>query len=170
MGMSERAFIGVGGNLGGRDQVARTIARAADLLRAADGIAAVLVSPLYVTEPWGVTEQETFVNAVFAADTTLEPPALLGLLKRLEGELGREETFRWGPRVIDMDILLFGERRHESDALLIPHPYLLHRPFAYLPLLDLAPEVRLPSGALLRDVVEAIDTLPGIRRMDTARP
>ena len=117
MGMSERAFIGVGGNLGGRDQVARTIARAADLLRAADGIAAVLVSPLYVTEPWGVTEQETFVNAVFAADTTLEPPALLGLLKRLEGELGREETFRWGPRVIDMDILLFGERRQDRKSV-----------------------------------------------------
>lgn len=168
--MIEKAFIGVGGNVGAPEDVARIIIRAGELLRAAAGIESLEASPLYVTEPWGVADQSPFVNGVFAVATSLDPSALLGLLKRLEGELGREETYRWGPRVIDMDILLFGECRHESETLLIPHPYLLHRPFAHIPLLDLAPDARLPSGALLRDVVEAVRPPRGMRRMPIRTP
>ena len=163
--MSEVAYIGVGGNVGGQAAVIAAIVAALEALRCTPGVCSVVASPVYASAAWGHVEQPPFVNAVFAVETTLDPCALLRVLKRLEQKLGRRETTRWGPRVIDLDVLLHGERRWESDELVVPHAYLLNRAFAYLPLLDLNPEARLPSGALLRVAVAGRAVPTGLARM-----
>jgi len=140
------AAIGIGSNAG--DPVANVrgaIARLAELGTV------VARSPLYRTEPWGVHGQEPFVNAAASLDTALEPHALLVALKRIEVEAGRVTTFRWGPRVLDLDILTYGELRLDEPDLVIPHARLHERAFALVPLAEIDPrftELRdaLPPG------------------------
>ncbi len=96
-------------------------------------------SSLYRTAPWGVTEQEPFVNAAALVDTVLEPPALLAALQRIERDAGRVTTFRWGPRVIDLDILAYGDVRLAGPELTIPHARLHERAFALVPLAEIDP-------------------------------
>ena len=151
--MDEVVFIGVGGNSGGPAQVAVVIGKAEEALRSHPQIRELVRSPMYVTPPWGESNQPSFLNAVFRLKTGLSPHELLAVLKWLEGDLGRVETYRWGPRVIDLDILLYGQRKIATEKLVIPHRYLLERPFAYAPLLVLEPEVRLPEGKFLREMV-----------------
>ncbi|PKO17481.1 2-amino-4-hydroxy-6-hydroxymethyldihydropteridine diphosphokinase [candidate division BRC1 bacterium HGW-BRC1-1] len=155
--MDEGIFIGVGGNSVGMIAVEAVIRKAEDALRSHPQIRGVVRSSLYITEPWGEEDQPPFLNAVFRLQTSLEPPDLLVYLKQLEGELGRVETYRWGPRVIDLDILLYGQRQWEDDLLTIPHKYLSERPFAFVPLLELEPDARLPQGQLLREMVRPIE-------------
>lgn len=155
--MDEAVFIGVGGNSGGAAAVAAAIGKAEAALRGHPQIKDVVRSLLYATQPWGEADQPAFLNAVFRLETSLSPHELLAFLKQLEGDLGRVETYRWGPRVIDLDILLFGQRKVESDNLVIPHKHLLDRPFAFAPLLALEPDARLPEGQLLREVVCPIE-------------
>ncbi len=155
--MDEAIFIGVGGNSGGIVAIEAVIGNAEDSLRSHPQIRGVVRSALYVTAPWGEEDQPPFLNAVFRLQTTLEPLELLAYLKHLEVELGRVATYRWGPRVIDLDILLYGQRQWDDDLLTIPHKYLSERPFAFVPLLELEPDVRLPQGQLLREMVRAIE-------------
>lgn len=96
-------------------------------------------SSLYRTAPWGVTEQPPFVNAAASLDTDLPPRALLAALKRIEAEAGRVATFRWGPRVLDLDILTYGELCVEEPGLVIPHARLRERAFALVPLAEIDP-------------------------------
>ena len=132
------AYIGLGTNLGDR---AGNLDRAVDRLRAWPGIAVERVSSVRETEPWGDTEQPTFLNAVAEIRTELAPEALLAALKAVEREMGRTATRRWGPRLIDLDILTYGNERVQTPGLTIPHPGLLERPFAWEPLEELAPEL-----------------------------
>lgn len=103
------------------------------------------VSSLYETAPVGVTDQPPFLNAAAAIRTTLTPEGLLQALLHLENEMGRARTLRWGPRVIDIDILAFGERRISTPALTVPHPRLWERAFALVPLAEIAPGLTLPG-------------------------
>jgi len=103
------------------------------------GIRAVKTSALVETEPWGVKEQPPFINMALEAETDLDPEALLGTLKDIERALGRRETFRWGPRTADLDILFYDDLVMESDTLQIPHPFLHARDFVLTPLAEIAP-------------------------------
>ena len=140
------AAIGIGSN------AADARARVRDAFdRLADLGTVVARSPLYRTEPWGVTDQPAFVNAAASLDTALAPRALLGELKRIEDEAGRVPTYRWGPRVLDLDILTYGELRVDEPDLVIPHARLRERAFALVPLAEIDPryaELRdaLPPG------------------------
>ncbi len=128
------AAIGIGSNQGDAQAHVR---HAFDLLAETGTVLA--RSSLYRTAPWGVTEQEPFVNAAALVDTVLEPPALLAALQRIERDAGRVTTFRWGPRVIDLDILAYGDVRLAGPELTIPHARLHERAFALVPLAEIDP-------------------------------
>ncbi len=101
-------------------------------------------SPIYQTEPWGYTDQPDFLNQVVKAQTTLLPLELLDYLKDIEEQVGRTPTFRYGPRVVDLDILFYDELVFENERLTIPHPRLAERAFVLLPLSKIAPNLRHP--------------------------
>lgn len=128
-------YLGLGTNLGDRT---------ANLQAALDGLAEKLVitavSPLYQTPPWGVTDQPDFLNLCLAAETDLPPTELLTFVKNLEVELGRQPAKRWGPRLIDIDILFYANQLVETENMTIPHPRLAERAFVLRPLADIAPD------------------------------
>jgi 2-amino-4-hydroxy-6-hydroxymethyldihydropteridine diphosphokinase len=137
----ERVFIGLGTNLG--DDLDRNLREAVQAIGALPETQVVRVSSFLSTEPWGVADQPRFLNAVAEIRTRLEPLLLLQALKKLESELGRVPTYRWGPRAIDFDIILYGSRRVDLPGLKIPHPHYRERDFVMQPLSEIAPEVAL---------------------------
>ncbi|MEX0674259.1 MAG: 2-amino-4-hydroxy-6-hydroxymethyldihydropteridine diphosphokinase [Gaiellaceae bacterium] len=138
-----RAYIGVGANLGDRRG---TIERAVDLLRGAPGVEVLAVSTLRETDPVGFEEQPRFLNGAVELETALGPRELLDLLLGVERALGRtREGPRFGPRTIDLDLLVYGDERVDEPGLTVPHPRLHERRFALEPLAELAPELELPG-------------------------
>ena len=135
----ERVFIGLGTNLG--DDLVHNLRKALEAIGTLPGTKVVRVSSFLSTEPWGATDQPRYLNAVAEIRTELEPLPLLHALKQLESELGRVPTYRWGPRAIDFDILLYGERVADLPELRIPHPHYREREFVMVPLREIAPEV-----------------------------
>ena len=133
-----RAYLGLGSNVGDR---------AAHLQFAVDGLAAragrvVTISPVYETEPVGGPAQPDFLNAVVAVETALSPRELLGVAKALEAEAGRQPpnpSNRWGPRPLDIDVLMIGDERVDEPDLVVPHPRIHQRAFVLAPLADVAP-------------------------------
>jgi len=152
-----RAYVGLGANLGERE---RTLRRAIELLDAEPGIGVVAVSIFRETEPVGYLDQPAFLNGACALETELGPRELLDRLLAVERALGRERGTgpRWGPRTIDLDLLLYGDETVDEPGLTVPHPRLTERSFALEPLLELDPALRLPDGrglrSLLRTAVE----------------
>jgi 2-amino-4-hydroxy-6-hydroxymethyldihydropteridine diphosphokinase len=142
-----RVFLGLGANLG--DRLA-TLQRAVDLL-AARGVRTVACSRVWATAPLGgPPDQPEFLNVVVEVDPgTLQPLDVLASANAVEAELGRVRDVRWGPRTIDIDVLLWGDLRSDDPTLTIPHPRLHERAFVVLPLLDLDPDPRLPDGRRL---------------------
>jgi 2-amino-4-hydroxy-6-hydroxymethyldihydropteridine diphosphokinase len=123
-------------------------------------------SHVYETPPWGYENQPAFLNMVIKAETGLEPESLLAYLKQLEVELGREQNFRWGPRLIDLDILFFDDLVIDTPPLVIPHPRLHERPFVLVPLMDIAPDFIHPvSQRSASDLLADLNT-QGITRFD----
>lgn len=137
------AAIGIGSNAG---DAAAHVRDAFERLGAAGTVLA--RSSLYRTVPWGVRDQAPFVNAAALVDTVLDPHALLAALKRIEADAGRVATFRWGPRVLDLDILAYGSARVAGPDLTIPHARLHERAFALVPLAEIDPRY-----AALRDAL-----------------
>jgi len=136
------AFIGIGSNLGDRQTI---IAAALDQLRAAEGVHSVVVSGLYETDPvGGPSGQSRFLNAAARVETTLSPKALLTLLLKIEAGLGRERRERWGPRSIDLDLLLYDDRVLDTPELTLPHPRFHERRFVLEPLAEIAARQRHP--------------------------
>jgi 2-amino-4-hydroxy-6-hydroxymethyldihydropteridine diphosphokinase len=149
-----------GSNLGNKVD---NVDRAGRLLETA-GIAGNLrLSPAYRTPPWGGVPQDWFVNACAIGETTLDAFELLRRVKAVEVALGRVETVRWGPRVIDIDILYRGDDRIESEALTLPHRDVLNRAFVLVPLVDLVPH-RVIRGIRVTDALARLDTT-GIERL-----
>jgi len=149
-----RAYVGVGANLGDREG---TIRRALELLAAEDGIQLVAVSRLRETAPVGYAEQPPFLNGAAAVDTELAPRELLELLLAVERKLGRvrAEGPRYGPRAIDLDLLLYGDQVVDEPGLTVPHPRLAERRFALEPLHELDPDLRLPDGRAVRELLSS---------------
>ena len=156
---SVRAFVGLGSNVGDRRA---SLARAVDLLRRAPSVQVVGLSALYETPAWGYLAQAPFLNAAVAVETALGPRQLLVALKSFEARIGRRRTFRWGPRVIDLDILAYDDLTLDRRGLSLPHPALAERAFALLPLADVCPEFRAPDGRTLPELLAGLD-LQGIR-------
>lgn len=156
-------YLGLGGNLGDREGNLRA---ACERLQAG-GVAIERCSSLYETEPWGVIEQPRFLNAVCCGQTALDPYELLALAKRIEADLGRRPTVRYGPRPVDIDILLYGDRVLDTQDLTIPHPRLAERAFVLVPLGEIAPDLHLPGDArTVRELLEGVD-MSGVRRVGT---
>jgi 2-amino-4-hydroxy-6-hydroxymethyldihydropteridine diphosphokinase len=142
------AYIGLGSNLGDRRA---TIQEALQDLRPRR------VSAIVETEPWGKTDQPRFLNAVAEIETDLEPEPLMEHLHGLERRLGRVRTERWGPRTIDLDLLLFGDRQIRSGDLDVPHPRLAGRRFVLEGLAELCPDRTVPGlGQTVRELLERL--------------
>jgi 2-amino-4-hydroxy-6-hydroxymethyldihydropteridine diphosphokinase len=151
-----RAFIGLGSNVG--DRLANLVAGLEAL--AEQGISVAKVSSVYETEPIG-PPQDDFLNAAAAIETELKPNELVGVLKSVEQEIGREAGPRWGPRVLDLDLLLYGDQTVDEPDLKVPHAELTNRAFVLVPLLDVDPDLELPSGEPLSAFCEKDP--PGVR-------
>lgn len=148
-----RAYVGLGSNLGDREG---TIGRAVALLAEAEGVSVAARSSLRETEPWGPIEQPRYLNGVVALDTTLGPRELLDALLDVERRLGRVRAERWGPRTIDLDLLLYGERVLDEDGLTVPHPRLHERRFVLEPLAELAPDAVVPGRGTAMELLAAL--------------
>lgn len=133
-------YIGIGSNLGDRE---KNCLHALELLQKKI-ITVTKRSSLYETKPWGLKDQPCFINMVIEIETALEPKELLRTLKDIEREIGREESLKWGPRIIDLDILLFENIILNEDTLKIPHPLMHERDFVLRPLCEIAPDKRHP--------------------------
>jgi 2-amino-4-hydroxy-6-hydroxymethyldihydropteridine diphosphokinase len=151
-----RAYVGVGANLGDRE---RTIRRAIELLAAQTGIALVAVSPLRETESWGPVEQPAYLNGAVALDSELGPRDLLEVLLDVEQSLGRDRSteVRFGPRTLDLDLLVHGDLVRDEPGLTLPHPRLHERRFALEPLADLDPELVVPGRGTVCELLASLD-------------
>lgn len=143
--------MGLGSNLGEREA---TLWKALEGLGATEGIEVVAVSSFRETDPVGVVDQPRFVNGAAALETSLRPRELLERLLDVERSLGRDRAVeeRWGPRTLDLDLLLYGGESIDEPGLEVPHPRLAERAFVLEPLLELDPDLRLPDGRPLRDL------------------
>ena len=160
--MSVRAFIGLGSNL---DAPAARLARALEDLELLPDSQFIAASPLYANPPFGPVAQDEFVNAVAMIDTTLKPHALLRELRRIEAAHGRvRDGTRWGPRTLDLDILVYGTLELDEPDLHIPHRGLTDRNFVLYPLADLAPDLVLPRYGALRTLLARCSS-EGLRRL-----
>ena len=150
-----RAYVGVGANLGDRE---RTIRRAIEMLAARPGVDVVAISMLRETDPWGPVEQPPYLNGAVALHTDLDPRDLLGVLLDVERSLGRDRAteVRFGPRTLDLDLLVHGDLVRDEPGLTLPHPRLQERRFALEPLADLDPELVVPGRGTVAELLAAL--------------
>ena len=153
-----RAYVGLGANLGDREA---TIRKAIAVIEATPGISVTRISTLRETEPWGPVEQPAYVNGAIEVETELDPRAVLSVLLYVERGLGRVRTGeRWGPRAIDLDLLLYGDQVVDEPGLTLPHPRLYERRFALEPLAELAPGAVVPGRGTASELLAALDHGP----------
>ena len=150
--MEHVVYLALGANVG--DTLANM--RAAVRLLRESGCRVEVVSSMYLTKPVGVTDQPDFLNAVIGVRTALGPLDVLRVCESIEETLGRRRTIRWGPRVIDIDILLYEGVAVDEDDLVIPHPRMLERAFVLIPLAEIAPDVEVAEGVTAREAAERI--------------
>ena len=152
--MKHTVFLALGSNLGDR---AANLGEA--LRRLPPAVNVLAASPVYETPPWGYTDQPAFLNQVAKAETELSPSDLLAHLKQVETLIGRQATFKYGPRIIDLDILFYDQVIVETPTLRVPHPHLAERAFVLLPLVDLEPDLMHPAlGKTVRQLLDGVDT------------
>jgi 2-amino-4-hydroxy-6-hydroxymethyldihydropteridine diphosphokinase len=151
-----RAYIGLGANLGNRTD---TIRHALELLDEQEGIEVVAVSTLRETDPVGYLDQPMFLNGAAELETELQPRELLDRLLAVETALGRQRTGpRYGPRTIDLDLLVYGDEEVAEPGLAVPHPRLAERRFALEPLAELDPELRVPGQGRVLDLLAGLQS------------
>lgn len=153
------AFLGLGSNLGDRlDHLQGGV----DDLAASRRVRVDAVSGVYETTPVGGPDQGPFLNVAVRVATTASPRSLLRICQHAEGAAGRVRVQRWGPRTLDVDILLYADRTIRTRALSVPHPRLGERPFALIPLIEVAPGARLPDGRRLVSVLAGLAPIDGV--------
>jgi 2-amino-4-hydroxy-6-hydroxymethyldihydropteridine diphosphokinase len=146
-------FLALGSNMGDREA---NLKAAVDALE--PEVHPIACSPVYETPPWGYLEQPKFLNQVVKAETHLKPTDLLEYIKKIEGQQGRQETFRNGPRSIDLDIIFYDQEVIDLPPLTIPHPRMETRAFVLVPLADLAPHYQHPIlGVSVTDLLSKVD-------------
>ncbi len=146
--------LGLGSNIG---EGPANIVKALRLLEESGTVEFAVVSSIYKTAPWGYLAQPPFANACALARTRLDPAALLAAVKRVEADMGRKKTIRWGPRLIDIDILFYGDAPFSTPDLVLPHKELFNRAFVVVPLAEIAPRLELGG----RSVAQAAARLAG---------
>jgi 2-amino-4-hydroxy-6-hydroxymethyldihydropteridine diphosphokinase len=154
------AYLGLGGNLGDRRQ---HLAEAVRRLHAGQVLQVVRVSSVYESSAVGMTAQPDFLNLVVQVTTTHAPHELLAECLRIEGDLGRERRERWGPRTIDIDLLLYGDLRIDDESLAVPHPRMRERSFVLTPLAEIAPGLKL-DGKSIGELADAVGEV-GLRKL-----
>jgi len=144
------AYVGLGSNLGDRKSL---------ITQAAELIGAVRLSTIRESEPWGYENQPRYLNAAAELETVLSPRQLLDHLFDVERRLGRERIGpRWGPRTIDLDLLLYGDRAIDEPGLIVPHPYLLERRFVLEPLAELIPAQKIPGNGTVSEALAGLQS------------
>lgn len=156
-----RAFLALGSNIGDK---AANLRAAVTAINALPETKVIAKSAIYRTPPWGKTDQDWFANAVISVDTGLAPLALLEACLAIEIRLGRIRRERWGPRVIDIDVLTHGNASLASERLTLPHPAMHERAFVLIPLREIAPELAI-SNRPIGEIIEGLDSA-GIEPMD----
>ncbi|MED3782242.1 2-amino-4-hydroxy-6-hydroxymethyldihydropteridine diphosphokinase [Heyndrickxia sporothermodurans] len=158
--MNNIAYISMGSNIGDRE---KNLKDACALLNE-NGVDTVAVSSVYETDPVGYTDQGKFLNIVVKVETELLPEQLLKKCLEIEKELGRIRDIRWGPRTIDLDILLYNNENIETEHLILPHPRMLERAFVLVPLIEIEPNAQLPNATTpLHQVLDEIPDKEGVR-------
>lgn len=147
------AYLGIGGNIG---DTQANIRKTVELLKKHEQIEVTKVSSIYETQPVGYTDQDWFLNIVVEIQTSLEPLKLLEACQDIENELKRERTIRWGPRTIDVDILLYEDFTSDSEILTIPHPRMTERAFAMVPLYEINKNIKI-NKIDIKDIVDNLD-------------
>ena len=152
------ACVGLGGNVG---EVARTLSDAVRALAALPGSRLLRASRVYRTPAWGLRDQPDFLNAAATVETALQPRQLLDALLGIEQRFGRErasdDSGRWGPRTLDLDLLLYGDEVIDEPGLRVPHPHLHERAFALVPLAEIAADAMIPGHGRVRAALAALD-------------
>ncbi len=156
--MGKRSYIALGSNMGNKS---KNISDAHKLMAEIEGLQIGKHSSLYITAPWGKTDQEEFVNQVIEIETELSPLVLLHALQAVEIKLGRLRNEKWGPRIIDLDIILYGEEIIQLKELIVPHPYLYERLFVLIPLQEIEPDLIFPDGSKIEEVLARVPRLEG---------
>lgn len=146
-------YLGLGSNLGEKEENLR---KALFFLDREQSVRVRRVAPEYLTAPVGFANQDWFLNTVAEVETFLSPRRLLAVLSGIEEKMGRVREFRWGPRVIDLDILLYGDAVVNEPDLVIPHPEMKKRAFVLVPLADLVPELELPGGGKVAELARQL--------------
>lgn len=163
MAKSVTAYIGIGGNVG---DVFENMKSALNLLNEHPKISVKQISNIYKTPPWGIEDQDWFLNACASVETTLAAQEFLKSCLEVEVALKRIREIRWGPRTIDLDVLIFGEENIAQDNLQVPHPRMHERAFVLMPMADIAPNLRV-NGKTISEWLEAVDAT-GIQKTDKA--
>ncbi|MBU8881387.1 2-amino-4-hydroxy-6-hydroxymethyldihydropteridine diphosphokinase [Bacillus sp. FJAT-29790] len=159
--MVNEAYLSLGSNIGDRNE---NLKEAIENLEASPEIKVINTSSIYETDPVGYENQEQFLNMVIQVETTLEPIALLDTCHEIEKNLGRKRDIRWGPRTIDLDILLYNQENIETDKLIVPHPRMQERAFVVIPLLEIQSCIKLPTMEVsLQAVLGDIPDRKGVR-------
>ena len=159
-----RCYVGLGGNLG---DVETTLTEAMWALDSLPQTSIRAQSAFYRTPPWGNTQQPNFVNAVVELQTRLAPRVLLDLLLEIEGRFGRDrsESEKWGPRELDLDLLVYGEEQIDEPGMHLPHPHLHERAFVLVPLAEIAPRLEIIGVGRVPELLQKVDAR-GIEAME----
>ena len=157
-------YIGIGANLGDRE---KTLQDATGILNEKPEIAIIAASAVYETAPIGVVDQPYFLNAVLQIHTSLSARSLLNCLLAIERKFGRLRETRWGPRTLDLDILLYGDAIINQSGLQVPHPHLHERAFVLVPLCDLKPDLKHPVlGQSIQFLTESLGLDLSVRKIE----
>ena len=159
--MENISYLSIGSNMGDRLKIFQ---KAIQLLGKDDRIKIETVSSIYETDPVGYTNQACFLNAVIKISTCLHAEELLQVCLSIEKELGRKREIHWGPRTLDLDILLYNQENIETESLIVPHPRMQERAFVIIPMMELDPNIKLPNvNVALDDILNQIPDKEGVR-------
>ncbi|WP_050183653.1 2-amino-4-hydroxy-6-hydroxymethyldihydropteridine diphosphokinase [Domibacillus robiginosus] len=164
--MIHQAYLSLGTNMGNREEQLKEAVRQLHNQKKLDVLA---VSSIYETDPVGFTDQPSFLNIVVKVKTSMTAEELLTVCQRIENDLGRKRLVRWGPRTIDLDILLYNHDNIKSDSLIIPHPRMSERAFVLVPLAEIDAAIQLPGTSVpLEQYAKNVQGKEGVKLWKTA--